>query len=64
MPVMSSSPLKQYLSGEHFSDDGAVERALCMWFREQPQEFYAAGFQGLVKWWDKCLNLFGDYIEK
>jgi len=34
------------------------------WFRQQPQEFYGAGFQGLVKWWDKCLNLFGDYIEK
>jgi hypothetical protein len=28
------------------------------------KEFYAADFQGLVKWWDKCLNLFGDYVEK
>jgi hypothetical protein len=28
------------------------------------KEFYAAaGFQGLVKWWDKCLNLYGDYVE-
>jgi len=25
---------------------------------------YGTGFQGLVKRWDKCLNLFGDYIEK
>ena len=32
-------------------------------FRKQPQEFYAAGFQGLVKQWDKCLNLYGDYVE-
>ena len=32
-------------------------------FRQQSQEFYAAGFQGLVKRWDKCLNLFGDYVE-
>jgi len=23
-----------------------------------------AGFQGLVKWWDRCLNLYGDYVEK
>jgi len=23
-----------------------------------------AGFQGLVKKWDKCLNLYGDYAEK
>jgi hypothetical protein len=28
------------------------------------KEFYAAGFQGLVKRWDKCLNLYGDYVEK
>ena len=28
------------------------------------KRFYAAGFQGLVKRWDKCLNLYGDYVEK
>jgi len=33
-------------------------------FRQQPKEFFAAGFQGLVKWWEKCLNLYGDYVEK
>ena len=33
-------------------------------FRQQPKEFYAAGFQGLVKGWDKGLNLYGDYVEK
>jgi len=50
--------------GERFPDDDAVEWAVCVWFRQQPQEFYGTGFQGLVKRWDKCLNLFGDYIEK
>jgi len=64
LPVTSSSPLKQHLLAERFPGDDAVERAVCTWFRQQPQEFYGAGFQGLVKWWDKCLNLFGDYIEK
>ena len=39
-------------------------RAVRAWFRQQPQEFFAAGFQGLVKRWDKCLNLYGDYVEK
>jgi len=57
-------PLKHHLSGERFPDDDAVERAVCAWFRQQPKEFYAAGFQGLVKWWDKCLNLYRDYVEK
>ena len=33
-------------------------------FQQQPKEFFAAGFQGLVKRWDKCLNLYGDYVEK
>ena len=28
-----------------------VERAVCVWLRQQPQEFYAAGLQGLVKRW-------------
>ena len=57
-------PLKHHLSGERFPDDDAVERAMRAWFRQQPKEFYAAGFQGLVKQWDKCLNLYGDYVEK
>ena len=49
---------------ERFPDDPAVERAVLAWFRQQPKEFFAAGFQGLVKQWDKCLNLYGDYVEK
>jgi len=57
-------PLKHHLLGERFPDDDAVERAVRTWFRKQPKEFYAAGFQGLVKRWDKCLNLYGVYIEK
>jgi hypothetical protein len=44
-------PLKHHLSAEHFPDDEAVERKVTAWFRQQPKEFYAAGFQGLVKRW-------------
>ena len=62
--VTSNNPLEQHLSGERFPDNDAVEWAVCVWFRQQPQEFYGTGFQGLVKRWDKCLNLFGDYIER
>jgi len=29
-----------------------------------PETLQRAGFQGLVKRWDKCLNLYGDYVEK
>jgi hypothetical protein len=50
-------PLKHHLSAEHFPDDEAVEREVTAWFQQQPKEFYAAGFQGLVKRWDKFLNV-------
>jgi hypothetical protein len=55
---------KHHLSAEHFPDDEAVEREVTAWFRQRPKKFYAAGFQGLVKRWDICLNVQGDYVEK
>jgi hypothetical protein len=57
-------PLKHNLSAEHFPDAKATEREVTARIRQQPKEFYAAGFQGLVKGWDKCLNVQGDYVEK
>jgi len=57
-------PLKHHLSGERFPDDDAVQRAVRAWFLQQPKVFYAACFQGLVKRWDKCLNLYDDYVGK
>jgi hypothetical protein len=57
-------PLKHHLSAEYFPDDEAVEREVPAWFRQQPKECYAAGFQGLVKRWDKCLSVQGDYVVK
>jgi 5-bromo-4-chloroindolyl phosphate hydrolysis protein len=56
--------LKHHLLGERFPDNDAVQRAVYVLFRQQPQEFYVAGFQALVKRWDKCLDLFEDYVEK
>jgi hypothetical protein len=53
-----------FIQEQHFPDDEAVEREVTAWFRHQPKEFYAAGFQGLVKRWDKCLNVQGDYVQK
>jgi hypothetical protein len=40
----------------------AMEREVTAWFRQQPKEFYAAGFQGLVKQWVKCLSVQGDNV--
>jgi hypothetical protein len=34
------------------------------WLRQQSKDFYAAGFDALVKLWDKFINVGGGYVEK
>jgi hypothetical protein len=34
------------------------------WLRQQSKHFYAAGFDALVKRWDKCISVSGGYVEK
>jgi hypothetical protein len=34
------------------------------WLRQQSKDFYAAGFDTLVKICDKCINVYGEYVEK
>jgi hypothetical protein len=41
-----------------------MEREVTAWFRQQRKELHAAGFQVLVKRWDKCLDVQGVYDEK
>ncbi|GBN02036.1 Mariner Mos1 transposase [Araneus ventricosus] len=57
-------PLKQHLGGKHFADDDDVQHEVLLWMRQQPKEFYAAGIGALIKRWDKCINIDGDYVEK
>jgi hypothetical protein len=40
------------------------ETEMRKWLRQQSQGFYAAGFNALVKRWDKCINVGGGYFEK
>jgi hypothetical protein len=37
---------------------------LRLWLRQQSKDFYAAGFDALVKQWDKCIDVGGRYVEK
>ncbi|GBN98895.1 hypothetical protein AVEN_29700-1 [Araneus ventricosus] len=46
------------------SDDDDVQPIVLLWMRQQPKEFYAAGIGALIKRWDKCINIGGDYAEK
>jgi hypothetical protein len=34
------------------------------WLRQQYKNFYAAGFDALVKGWGKCIDIGGGYVEK
>jgi hypothetical protein len=34
------------------------------WLRQQAKDFNAAGFDALVKRWEKCINVGGGYVEK
>jgi hypothetical protein len=39
--------------GKCFAYDEEVEMEVRMWLRQQSKDFYAAGFDALVKRWDK-----------
>jgi hypothetical protein len=34
------------------------------WLRQQSKDLCAAGFDELVKRWDKCINVDGGYVKK
>jgi hypothetical protein len=38
--------------GKIFTDDEEVETELRKWLRQQSEDFFAAGFDALVKRWD------------
>jgi hypothetical protein len=48
------------LGGKRFADDEEVETEVREWPRQQSIDFYAAGFDALVKRWDTR----GGYVEK
>jgi hypothetical protein len=52
-------PLKECLGCYRFADDKEVETEMQKWLRQQSKDFYAAGFNALVKRWDKCINVNG-----
>ena len=44
--------------------DDEVKQAVLGWFSRADKSFYAEAFQALVKRWDKCINVAGEYVEK
>jgi hypothetical protein len=52
--------LKRTLEGRHFTINEDAEAAV----RTQDTDFYQQGFFKPVKWWDKCINVGGNHVEK
>jgi histone-lysine N-methyltransferase SETMAR len=57
-------PLKNHFGGKCFADDEEVETVVQKWLRKQSKVLYGAGFDALVKRWDKCICVGGGYVEK
>jgi hypothetical protein len=49
-------PLKNHTGGKRFADDEEVEAEVGKWLRQQSKDFYGAGFDTVVKRWNKCIN--------
>jgi hypothetical protein len=50
--------------GKRFADDEQVKTEMRKWLRQQSKDFYATGFDALVKRWGKCINVVGGHVEK
>jgi hypothetical protein len=45
------------MGDKRFAGGEEVETEVWKWLRQQSKDFYAAGFDALVKRWDKCINV-------
>jgi hypothetical protein len=58
------SKLKKHLRGLRFQTDEDVQEEVRRWLRLQDASFYQKGYDSLIHRCDKCLNKYGDYVEK
>jgi [histone H3]-lysine36 N-dimethyltransferase SETMAR len=56
--------MKKWLATQRFEDDAELQQEVNNWLKTQAAEFYEEGIVKLIKRYDKCLNLNGDYVEK
>ncbi len=63
-PDLAPSDLKNNLGDCRFDTDDVIIYEVIRWLRQQQKDFFAAGFHGLLRRWDKCLNVQGEYVEK
>jgi hypothetical protein len=63
--VGSVCHIKRFTAGlKNSLKEEEIEMEVRKWLRQQSKDFYAAGFDPLVKQWDKCINVGGGYVER
>ena len=56
--------LKAWLGGQSFAANDELQDAIKTYLSSLAANFFAEGIEKLVSRYDKCLNRFGDYVEK
>lgn len=56
--------LKKQLRGKRFEDDKELKSATEHWLESVGENFYLKGIEELHVRWNKCIDVYGDYIEK
>lgn len=56
--------MKKWLGSQRFDDDEELKDAVTGWLKAQAGDFFAEGISKLVRRYDKCLNVYGNYVEK
>lgn len=58
------SYLKVWLGSIRFSSDEELVKNVLQYFRDLDGDYYKTGMLKLPKRYQKCMNVFGDYVEK
>ncbi|GBM71751.1 hypothetical protein AVEN_269219-1 [Araneus ventricosus] len=56
--------LKFHLGDKRFMTDADAELQIYKWLGQLSNNFSAAGFGKLIKRWDMCIKVNGNYVEK
>jgi len=56
--------MKKEMRGHHFSDAEAIKTFVNEWIHTLDADFFINAFDELVKRWEKCISVNGNFIEK
>jgi hypothetical protein len=49
--------LGKRLAGKQFAADATMKQAVTFWLQAPDGNFFYAGIQAFVVWWDRCLHV-------